>query len=94
MRLTHEQIERFWSKVDIKDDDSCWMWTAAKLVNFGYGAFGVRGSVVERAHRMSYYLVKGDIPKGLHVLHKCDNPPCCNPSHLFLGTDQDNVDDM
>ena len=59
----------------------------------GYGRFRV-GNRMPAAHRVAYELWVGTIPAGLYVLHHCDNPPCCNPEHLFAGTQQDNVDDM
>lgn len=88
--------DRFWSKVHVGVDDECWPWTAA--INWkGYGRFktllrsGVPGH--ERAHRVAWSLCKGEIPDGSLVLHRCDNPACCNPNHLFLGTTQDNIND-
>jgi hypothetical protein len=83
---------RFWSRVKQAGSDECWEWTAAKH-KFGYGMLGVDNKVVY-AHRFSWELHFGIIPDGLEVLHSCDNPPCCNPRHLFLGTQRDNVVDM
>jgi hypothetical protein len=81
---------RFWSKVDQSSGD-CWTWTAATYQ--GYGRFqvgGPKGNRTVAAHRMAWELTHGPIPDKLHVLHHCDNPPCCRPEHLFLGTIRDN----
>jgi len=82
-------MDRFWSKVDKSGE--CWEWQAARDKN-GYGRF--RSTVAgTRAHRHSFYLAHGIIPDGLQVLHRCDNPPCVNPAHLWLGTPRDNAID-
>lgn len=81
---------RFWAKV--KKTKTCWLWTAFKN-KAGYGQFGFdRGLVL--SHRFSWAIHRGQVPAGLFVLHKCDNPPCVRPSHLFLGNNRDNMDDM
>lgn len=72
-------------------EDSCWEWPGAKSDKYGYLKY--QGKVL-RAHRAMYEAHNGTIPDGLKILHSCDNPPCCNPKHLSLGTQQDNVDDM
>lgn len=93
-KYTPEQrIAKFWSRVDKSaGEDACWIWTAAPD-QYGYGRMYWRGRNYP-AHRIAYEVTHGDIPDGLWVLHRCDNPPCVNPAHLFLGTRQDNVDDM
>lgn len=87
-----ERIDIFWSKVDKSgDDDACWNWTAGKSSR-GYGTFWDDVKTVS-THRYAYELTHGEIPRGLFVCHKCDNPLCCNPSHLWLGTALDNTID-
>lgn len=80
--------ERFWSRV-YKGD--CWIWQGSRDGD-GYGTVYFRGSA-QLVHRVSWILLKGEIPDGLFVLHRCDNPPCLNPDHLFLGTQLDNMQD-
>lgn len=94
-----ETVVRFWSKVHkTSSPHGCWEWTASCFEKRGgYGQFSTvsfSGRKRYSAHRFSWLIEHGSIPKGLCVLHRCDNPKCVNPMHLFLGTDMDNVRDM
>jgi hypothetical protein len=84
-------MKRFQDK--IKKTESCWIWIAGKN-STGYGIFRFEGNI-ELAHRVSYFTNKNQsINRNIFVLHKCDNPPCVNPDHLFEGTHSDNMIDM
>lgn len=83
--------ERFWEKVDKRGGLDCWLWKAGRHEQ-GYGQIKVKGKTL-LAHRVAYQLRYGELPEGHCVLHDCDNPPCCNPAHLFSGTQNDNVQD-
>lgn len=82
--------ERFWAQVDKQGPDDCWPWTGC--LSNGYGLLYVNDKSC-RVHRYSYELVHGPIPDGLFACHTCDNPSCCNPAHIFLGTTGDNTRD-
>lgn len=85
---------RFWSKVDKSGE--CWLWLGGRNEK-QYGILSVfidKKHHNKKAHRIVWELTYGNIPDGMLVCHKCDNPPCCNPTHLFLGTHKDNVRDM
>jgi len=86
-------MKRFWSKVAVAGADECWEWRASRDAN-GYGLFCLSGGGRVRAHRFSWEMANCEIPEGLIILHRCDNPPCVNPAHLRLGTQADNVADM
>lgn len=86
---------RFWKKADVRGPEDCWNWRAT--VSWGYGVY--TGRIAEhrfnfRAHRVAYYFQNKFLPDNCLICHHCDNPKCINPKHLFIGTPQDNVDDM
>jgi hypothetical protein len=86
-------IARFWSKVDKRGPDECWEWKARRDPD-GYGVFWYDGKN-RRASRMAWLSERGpEGMAGMLMCHRCDNPPCCNPAHLFLGTNTDNLRDM
>lgn len=83
---------RFWEKVNVGGEGECWGWQA-HTNNKGYGQFRLGGKV-KLSHRVAWEMENGDIPDGICICHRCDNPPCCNPNHLFPGTHSDNMEDM
>lgn len=90
---------RFMDKVEPEPMSGCWLWTASIFRQNGYGAFGLWAPEDSRhrmwlAHRAAWRLFCGVIPAEAQVLHRCDNKPCVNPEHLFLGNDQANRSDM
>ena len=108
MRKTHNTItildkmspcdkERFWAKVDVKSEEECWEWKDSPNHD-GYGRISVGSGQNQHkltAHRVAKTLAEGkEIEDGKLVLHACDNPPCCNPDHLFVADHQTNMDDM
>jgi predicted DNA-binding protein (UPF0251 family) len=95
VNLTPERIALFWSKVS-KSEEGCWEWTGPKLPR-GYGTWSLkkkRRKVTLYAHRVSFYLSRGYLPAKALICHKCDNPSCARPDHLFAGTHDDNMADM
>lgn len=94
MMFSESDIDRFWSKVN--KTDSCWEWSGIKT-RFGYGLFQYtenKKKIKRMAHRISWIITNGNIEEGNYICHKCDNPKCVRPDHLFSGTHQDNMDDM
>ncbi len=85
--------DQFWSKVK-KPLEGCWLWTGSTAKERGGYGTTYFNQKMWRSHRLAWFLVKGSIPKGKYVLHKCDNPPCVNPDHLWVGTQSDNMQDM
>lgn len=90
--ISPDAVERFWAFVDKGRSDLCWIWTGGRT-GHGYGSFFLDGRT-QRAHRVCWEMLHGSIPDGLLVLHRCDNPLCVRPDHLFLGTHADNTRDM
>jgi hypothetical protein len=88
-RRPSDPAERFWSKVE--KTSTCWIWTAHRVA-WGYGQFWYDARLIH-AHRAAWILTHGPIPDGQLVLHRCDNPPCVRPDHLFLGSNDCNMAD-
>ena len=88
--LTEAQILKFWSNVH--KTDGCWMWMGNKN-ELGYGISSINHRNF-KAHRVSWFIHHHNLPERMCVLHRCDNPPCVNPAHLWIGTMKDNTDDM
>ena len=92
-QITEKVKARFWAKVE--KSDGCWLWTAKCTAGKGrwlYGEFRIGKSTV-MAHRASWMINRGEIPRGLKVCHTCDNTQCVRPDHLFLGTQKANIED-
>ena len=87
----NKAAEQFWSRVTIRQPEECWFWTGYKNPA-GYGQIGWNGKL-RLTHRIALSLTDGDFVSQLRVCHSCDNPSCCNPAHLWRGTDHDNVHD-
>lgn len=93
--VTAYEAERFWARVE--KTDGCWRWTSTtsrgRRGNYGRMRLADSG-ITTAAHRVAYTIANGPIPEGMIVCHRCDNPVCVRPEHLFLGTQRDNVRDM
>lgn len=88
--LGTEGCMKFWERVE--KTESCWLWTKARTKK-GYGLLSVEGKLIS-AHRLSWMLAHGKLPKTKMVLHRCDVRHCVRPDHLFVGTAKENTDDM
>lgn len=85
-------VRRFWQYVHAGSPKECWLWRGSIAKRGGYGQLNDRGKLL-KSHRLSYELNHGPIPIGSLICHRCNNPPCCNPGHLYAGTPKQNWDD-
>jgi hypothetical protein len=94
MTTTTAEVARFWANVSVGNQDACWLWRAGTNEGHGKG-YGITriGGKKCYAHRTAYELTHGPIADGLFVCHHCDVPTCCNPRHLFVGTNKENIHD-
>jgi len=93
VKLSDNDLARFWDKIEVGKKNDCWPWKKSTRGSLGYGQFRIGNKICD-AHRISLELGHGPLKKGRYVCHSCDNPLCCNPHHLFGGTQKENMDDM
>lgn len=91
LKEDHGPDVQFWSMVDIRADNDCWEWCGTRS-SLGYGHL-TRKKGTRKAHRIAYEIAVGPIPVGMVICHRCDNPACCNPSHLWAGSQSENMKD-
>jgi len=90
--LSDSVITRFLAYLEVGTRSKCWVWKGSLAVRGGYGQLNNKGRLL-KAHRIAFELAFGKIPKGAHICHKCNNPPCCNPGHLYAGDNLSNTRD-
>jgi hypothetical protein len=91
IKYNEKDVKRFWSHVNIKNENECWEWTGYKDKK-GYGRININSKMIG-THRFSYLIYNKIIPDGMLILHSCNNPSCVNPTHLRAGTNKDNAQD-